>query len=281
MKELEIIGADAGRLGGDRQRYGRFGYEGCGVSYLFNFGPKNRIRCFGESAGADICFTPIIRDDLDALAFCRQLRMKKTVYVERPEDNGYRDVYLSLCSKHSKPYLATRGGKPVGYLCAANEGKTVGEFDALDVQMLADMICGWQASCGKPLEFAVAAFDVDIVRLFCATAESYRVTYPGRFKILNWQKLADVMMRVRAKTGAMLDGELALGIEGYGCIRLFVRDGVAGCEMTDGAPEITLDRLSAARLLFGPADPISVADLPPIPRSWLPLPFSWGTLDAI
>ena len=128
---------------------------------------------------------------------------------------------------------------------------------------------------------AIPAFNVEQIRLLCATAESYRVTYPSRFKILNWQGITDATMRLGAKTAPMLDGEFVLEIEGYGTIRLFVRDGKAGCERTDAAPELTLDRLAAARLLFGPTDPISVADLPPIPRSWLPLPFSWSAMDAI
>lgn len=281
MKELETIGADAGRLGGLRQRYGHFGYEGCGVSYLFLFGPKNRISCFGEKAGTDIIFTPIDREDTETLAFCRELRMRSPIYVERPSDNDYRDIYLSLCSKCCKPYLATRDGKPVGYLCAADEGKSVHELEAPDVDAFRDIVCGWQAKCGRDINLAIPAFNVEQIRLLCATAESYRVTYPSRFKILNWQGITDATMRLGAKTAPMLDGEFVLEIEGYGTIRLFVRDGKAGCERTDAAPELTLDRLAAARLLFGPTDPISVADLPPIPRSWLPLPFSWGAMDAI
>ena len=33
------------------------------------------------------------------------------------EDN-YRDIYLSLCNKHSTPYVALKNGEPVGYLAA-------------------------------------------------------------------------------------------------------------------------------------------------------------------
>ena len=67
MKMLEEMDADAARLGGLRPRYGLFGYEGCGSSYLYNFGTKNRIACFGETAGQGIEFSPIIPDDAEAL----------------------------------------------------------------------------------------------------------------------------------------------------------------------------------------------------------------------
>jgi hypothetical protein len=78
-----------------------------------------------------------------------------------------------------------------------------------------------------------------------------------------------------------LAGEWVLGIEGYGNLRLFSDGETAGCEKTDAAPELILGSLAASRLLFGPDYPEAVADVPPVPRSWLPLPFSWGALDAI
>lgn len=282
MKELEVIGADVARLGGARQRYGRFGYERCGCSYLFNFCRKNRTVGFGENAGEGIVFSPIAPDDTEALLFCRELRVRLPIYVERSTANGGIDIYRSMCSRHNRPYLATRDGKPIGYLCCTEGDKDIEELDALDTDTLVEMVCAWQArNSERGLNFAIPAFDVEALRRFCATAESYRMTCPGMFRVLNWEKLVNVMMRYRAKNGGLLAGEWVLGIEGYGNLRLFSDGETAGCEKTDAAAELTLDRLRASRLLFGPDCPEAVADVPPIPRSWLPLPFSWGALDAI
>lgn len=282
MRELERIGADAGRLGGARQRYERFGYEGCGSSYLFNFNAKNRTRGFSVTAGQGIEFSPITPKDAAALVFCRSLRMRLPIYVERPMDGGGIDIYRSMCSKNKKPYLATRDGKPVGYVCCSADGKDIGEFDATDTVTKVEMVCAWQAIAPEEtVSFSVPVFDCEALRLFCATAENYRVTYPSRFKFRNFEGITNAMMRYHARENGLIDGEWTLGIEGYGSLCLFVRNGVGGCKKTNAVPELTLDSLAASRLLFGPDCPVAVADVPPIPRSWLPLPFSWGALDAI
>ena len=281
MKMMEEMGADAGRLGGLRARYGRFGYEGCGWSYLFNFYGRNRVAGFGEDAGKGITFSLIAPDDAEALIFCSELRANSPIYVKRPTAN-IADIYRSMCSRHNRPYLAVRDGKPVGYVCCKEDDKEIEEMAALDVAMLGQIVCAWQAkNPQRGINFAIPAFDKEALRMFCATAESYRITYPSRFKICNFEGITNAMMRYHARENQLLDGQWTLGIEGYGNIRLFVRGGVGGCEKTDDAPDLTLAPRVASRLLFGPDHAAVVADLPPIPRSWLPLPFSWGALDAI
>ena len=280
VRRVEQMDVDVSRLGGARQRYGRFGYEGCGTEIIFSFEEKNRIRCFGN-AGEDLSFSPIGEADTEALAFCRELRMRETIYVERSPKNNYRDVYLSLRSKQNRPFLVSRNGMPVGYLTATESKKELGELGAPDTQTLRDIICGWQRLCGQTVTFSLPPYQTEAVRLFCKTAESFRTTYPTRFRIRNWQKLTDVLLRLAAKTRPLLDGQFILGIEGYGNIRLTVRDGNTSCEKSDEDADLTLDALAAARLLFGPCPPETVADLPPVPGSWLPLPLGWCALDAI
>ena len=68
IRRVEQMDVDVSRLGGARQRYGRFGYEGCGTEIIFSFEEKNRIRCFGN-AGEDLIFSPIEEADTEALAF--------------------------------------------------------------------------------------------------------------------------------------------------------------------------------------------------------------------
>ena len=119
------------------------------------------------------------------------------------------------------------------------------------------------------------------VRVFWSSSSNLRITPATQFKIVNWQKLLNALMRMKSKSEKMLDGELVVEIADYGKLKLFVDGEKVGCELTDEKAQLTLDRLEATRLLLGPSAPIAVADLPPIPRSWLPLPMSWNTLDSI
>ena len=85
MKELEEMGADGARLGGERQRYARFGYEPAGCSYNIIFNEKNRLKCFRD-AGKDISFRVIEKDDVEALEFCHKLIRQSAIYVERSSE---------------------------------------------------------------------------------------------------------------------------------------------------------------------------------------------------
>ena len=79
----------------------------------------------------------------------------------------------------------------------------------------------------------------------------------------------------------IIDGELTLGIEGYGNLEIFAHGSSVGARMRENAPEITLPRLDATRFLFG-LSPTLVA---PTPSAFaacaLPLPLYWNKLDCI
>ena len=62
MDGLKDINADASRLGGNRQRYNRFGYEYGGAIYKFLFSEYNRTKCFPNFKD-DIEFVKIKKDN--------------------------------------------------------------------------------------------------------------------------------------------------------------------------------------------------------------------------
>lgn len=277
MKELDRIGADAARLGGLRQRYGRFGYEMGGTVYKFTFLDHNRIRGFGETAGEGIEFAEIKADDKAALAFCCELSQKRKIHVERTVENAYP----STCSRHNTPYAAYRDGKMIGYLSASHKKDTVEEINALTCRDMIDMVCAWQKQNRVCVHFELPCYMTEEVRAFWASSNGVSIAAATQFKIINWQKLLNTLMRAKAKSEKLIDGDFVVEIEGYGKLRLFVCGENAGCEPTDKQAELTIDGRMATRLLLGPAMPAVVADIPPIPRSWLPLHMSWNTLDSI
>ena len=277
MKELDRIGADAARLGGLRQRYGRFGYEMGGTTYKFTFLDHNRIRGFGENAGEGIVFEEIKPDNIDALKVCALLSQKRQICVKRTLENAYP----SMCSRYNKPYAAYLDGKMIGYLAASSSLANVEEINALTADDMVKMVCAWQKQKHVCVNFELPCHMTEEVRAFWSSSNGLKITPSTQFKVINWQKLLNALMRMKAKSEKMLDGEFVVEILGYGKLKLFVDGDRVGCELTDEKAHLTLDRLEATRLLLGPAAPIATADLAPIPRSWLPLPMSWNTLDSI
>lgn len=280
MRELERMNADAARLGGARQRYSRFGYDGCSTVYRFHLETRNRERFF-KDAGQDITFQKIEPGDTQILAFALELAKKHSIYVERYPENEYQDVYLAMCNREKTPYVALRNGDPIGYVCASSNGLDIGEHRAISCADTVSMLCAWQRCSHAAITFEIAPFMVEELRIFSAGCESYEITYPSRFKIINWSGIVDALLKLKASYETLAEGEWILGIEGYGAIRCFVNSASVGCEKTEVTPELTLDVLQASRLLFGPMPAYSVAEVPNFVKGWLPLPLTWDFLDFV
>ena len=99
---------------------------------------------------------------------------------------------------------------------------------------------------------------------------------------MSYDRIANALIKLKKANEPLPCGELVIGIEGYGCISLYVTNSRAGCTRTDKEPDITINRATATRLLFGHLPPSAVIPITnPLISSWLPLPFSWNTLDYV
>lgn len=290
MHRLEEMGADGARLGGSRTRYARFGYEPAGLAYNITLNEKNRVKYF-QNLGAELEFREIRSGDVDLLEFCNALSRKADFYVERSSEENYRDVYLALCSKHAAPYVALKDGVPVGYLAATSnkqyigravKGREIRELRYTSVEQFLPIVCAWQRYVNDSISFQLAPYMAEELRLIVPGAENVSVASPSRFKILNYEKLADALLKLKHSKHPLMNGEFVLGIEDYGTIRLYVDGNVAGCEKSQKTPVCTVDKRTATRLLFGHLPPYaSTALSDPLLGNWLPLPLSWVTLDYV
>ena len=286
MRELDTIDADAARLGGARQRYGRFGFEPGGALHKFTITETNYKKCYAKDP--DVTFRQVNLGDTCELKFINELSKKSLMYIKRSSEDNYRDVFLALSSKHARPYIAERCGEPIGYLTAYGDNQFVGfsdygchiaEIRAHSPEDFYSISMCWQAAVGKPIEVPVSPFMKEELRIISKVAESHYMLSPSHFKFRKFENAADALMRVKAKTVDMPEGELILEIADYGKICLYNKGGRAGCEKTSAPSLITLNKNDAARLLFGIHAPEAVCDLPYIARAFLPLPLTWNTND--
>lgn len=286
MRELESVGADAARLGGARQRYARYGFESCGSSYRVEYNEINRVRCFGES-GADIEFSRVLPSDFDSLKFITEIISKKPFYVTR----GGADTdeqYRALTTKHSLPYIATRGGVPIGYLSASEReakvgsaewGELITESGAVSEDIRIEIINAWQKKLGKNISFTIAAHEQRLLSSFGACAEIMTLGIPSHFKIINFERITNALMKLKASYTDMPRGEATLCIKDYGTLLLYNTGMECGCVLTDKSADFTVDKMTAARLLYGPLLPTAFSGVPHNLAAFLPLPLSWNTLD--
>ena len=286
MHELEMIDADAARLGGARQRYGRFGFEPSGILHKFIINGTNFAKCYKKEP--DVTFRPVAQADACELKFIKELSEKSPMYIQRSDKESYRDVFLALSSKHSRPYIAERDGEPIGYLAAyadnqfvgiSDYGRHIAEIRGNSPEDVYSMVMCWQNLIGKEVDVPVSPFETELLRIFSKISEGHSAFSPSHFKFRRFEGAADALMRVKAKILELPEGECTIEIKDYGKLCFYNRGGKAGCEKTSTSPALTLEKCDAQRLIFGNLPTEAICDLPFIARAFLPLPLTWNTND--
>jgi predicted N-acetyltransferase YhbS len=281
MEEAEREGYDALRLGGQKQRYGRFGFEDLGVLYQALFSEKNRA-AFPKETYTDVTFERLTRESYEDLAYVRNLSAKSPCYVERYGTERERDVYLVLHSKYSEAYVAKRGGKPIGYLSASDGGENVGEIRGEDTDAFFSVACAWQARVGKTIRIPMAPWENEVLSHMARIAEGVQILSPSKFKLLHPDRVIDAFLKLKQRLAPLPEGELCMEIRGFGAMCLSVKSGAAECRCVQGhQAELCLSPADAARLVFGHLPAALIAQLPPYAAAWFPLPLSWNFMDFV
>ena len=281
MERAGKEGYDGLRLGGQKQRYGRFGFTDCGALYSVTFSEKNRT-AFPEADYENIVFEALTRENADDLRYARELNEKMPCFVERSAEENERDTYLVLRTRYSEAYIAKRGGIPCGYLSAADGGKSVSELRAENAEDFFAIACAWQRKTAETLTLPIAPWMKKELAIAAGTAEVISVFTPSKFKLLHPERVIHAFMKLRHTLAPMQKGELILAIEGHGTLRLAADENEALCEkIADRKPDLALSAPMAAQMLFGPLPASVFAALPPHALSWFPLPLCWNFLDVV
>ena len=285
MEEIRSMGVDAARLGGARQRYARFGFEPAGLCFKIEFNSDNANKPF-KAYGEGVEFERITKDHAEGLNFISEIIKAKRFYVKRSD----QALYPRLSTKHSAVYLAKRDGKPIGYLCTScdnqyvgvgENGRNVNEYGYINTEDFFHMITAYQRKVGQTLNITLAPHETELLQRLSDGAEYASLVSPSRFKVLNYEKLADALVKLKDRTESLSSSEAVIEIEDYGRLRIYKSDDKCGAELTDKTADITLTRAEATRLLFGHLPYFATKNVPANLRSFLPLPLSWNTLDYV
>lgn len=281
MDKLGSMGADASRLSGYRQRYNRYGYENCGTVYHMTLTERNS-QALCPLSEEKFAFSKIDQGDLQSLAFADSLYQKNGIAVVRNAATDYRDVYSSLTAWRHEPYLVTRlDGTAIGYLSVSAEQNNLAEVGAVDVDILCKILCQWQRRVNMDIQFQVAPWQTEALQKLGAVCEQMYIEAPNLFKICNWVKVTDALLKLKMSYTELPDGELIVEIEGHGNICLYVRGQEAGCVSTNRSAALKMNELTAARFLFGPMPVASVVKAHDWASAVLPLPLSWNLQDRV
>ncbi len=280
VEEIRRAGYDLSYLGGRRQRYAYFGYEVAGSTYALHFLKDNARHAF---AGQDevVSLEPAT-DDAATVAALKTLHDSQPLHCVRSTQSFYRH----LSSWHSRPILArNRDGQIVGYITPNRDNLVVNEMAALDPDTAAQIVRAWanqETECVKVLLQAPAG---PVLRRLNEFAEIIRVETGGNWQVFDWVKVVDALLKAQHAASPLPHGSVVLGIKGSAsAISLTVDADGARCQVTDREPDLSLDPLTATRLLFGPGSTSTVIAVPEsasILASWCPLPLGFSSQDHV
>ncbi len=279
-------------LGGQRQRYGYYGYEKGGTSLTFSLTKSNLRHFYRNRSIAPVSFALQEPDqvDLGNLALLRRWHSQQPIYVARPAD----DFLTILASWYGRAWLARDpAGAAIGYLVSDQAGDTVSEIIAANPEDLLSIAGSWVRQQDKAsVNFILAPWQQDAIADLGRIAEGCQVQPAGSFRINDWPLLLAALLEVKAKMQELPSGQLRLGIEDKGQVSVYelsLKDGQSSCRTcARNQADLVLDRLTATRLVLGPLPPALViahlnisSSLEKLLAAWLPLPLFWPSPDFV
>ncbi len=268
-------------LGGQRQRYGYFGYEKCGTEHSFSLDKTNLRHVYGSETSS-IHFRELQANDRTHIQGAIELHSAQPFRCLRASER----FHSLLCSWHHRPHIALApDGRMIGYLVANQSGDLVSELFAVEEgQPDLQIARAWvEKQSGNSVRFELEPWH-RLVPQLGQLAESFSTNATGNWQIFDWVSTLDALMKVRATMGPLVAGEVVIEIEGYGVLALQAEGESARCSASTKPVDLIVDAFTAHRLLCGPLPPSRVMALPTaaaVLGSWCPLPLAWTKQDGV
>ncbi len=259
-------GLDMLVLGGQRQRYGYFGFERAGFSLNCVVCSDNLRHVVGGADVSGFSFERFTGDDPEDLAFVSRLCRAHSSCILRPE-NKLADI---LRTWNSECDVIRRNGERIGYVAGS-----ILEIGLTDEALLPLVLRALFAAKGlREVTLSVAPYETERIRALRPLCEECSLQPLEMVNVLNWPRVLSALLALKASYTRLADGRATLAIDG-GKYLIEVKDGQPSVSRWDGEAELALGHLEATQLLFGLES--AVCDHPLF--NWLPLPFFMSSAD--
>ena len=265
--DAQAQGFDLLVLGGQRQRYGYFGFNAAGICLRFTVTATNLRHCTANVDSSDVTFSDLTEDRPAEVEWAYALAQSQPFFAERPRER-FLDIMHSWRSRFR---LISVGGKPVGYVMGA-----VVELVLTDENLLPKVLKALFAADGlNSVEIAVAPCQKERAAILSGLCENCKLTSMELANVLNWPKVIETLLAMKAGYETLQDGCAALAVDGE-TYTIRVENNVPSVTC-GGEAELSLTKLQAEQLLFG-VEGLAIPH--PLFRNWLPLPFYMSSADT-
>lgn len=304
IQDMKDQGVALSVLGGQRQRYGYYGYEPMASAMTLHVSRTNLTKACGkawtsETQGLEILPFDSARDELDTLYALYRTEVPITMRT--------RETFLEVCKTWGTQLYVLRDADRIqGYALVGGgrDARWINEF-ALSDPKLSVVLCAalLRDLEAQELSVQVPVWQTEAAAELMAIAEGASIEPAGLSLVLDWVQVLRVAFYIKQQTDVLSDGALNLCIQGapyqsFGatpepdpCFHIVVEGGVPTIEkghLSDPeVPSVSLAYAAAISILFTPFGRAMLASLPPEDREplartgWFPVPISHLNVDGV
>lgn len=279
IEESIRLGDDIMMLGGDRHRYGYFGFEPMGLEYSVRIRKRDLIHKGIPFENNCECI-PLTSESREAIEGIKAIH-NSLPFTPVRSDEKFCDI---MHSWHCTPYYVTEDGRFIGYFTVNRNGHSIADFrpaDCNDWYKLA--LCVFEIIDEDAFNVRVPEFDRELLNILIPVFGDIDYGHSEMFNILNYEKILRAFMSIKATYAPLCDGSVIMLIHGYRCdekIKITVKDNNISVESTDSKPDFEFEHREAERI-FGSLESESRYKLPANIAQWFPLPLFSYPADGV
>ena len=216
--------------------------------------------------------------DDNAITFARNVYHQNKVSTLR-NDNDV--MYRVMTARKNTPYLVSKNDSPIGYFALASDKKEVSEAYAVNKEAYLDTVVAISKYLNDDFSIALPQHDIDLIREMDKCAEYMSIQIPSNFNVVNFEKVIDAYIKLKASYTCLAQGSVAISIKDYGKIKIFANENDCGCVKFDGECDFELSKPDATRFIFGMHPSVSVIEPNLFAEANFPLPLSWNAQNRV
>ncbi|MBR4205272.1 MAG: GNAT family N-acetyltransferase [Clostridia bacterium] len=274
LRDMIADGIDFSILGGQRQRYGYFGYDHAGQQVEISIGNRNLRHCFRNVPFVEYELRELGEGDGELIGKAYELQRTRPMRTERA-----RAAFLDICrSWRSSLSAVLKDGEFRGYFVG-----DLKELTLLDPGAFNDVVRNYVKQRGD-VNLHIPTWDAAQIAAAAKIGGGLSLGACEMFNILRFRRVTEACLNFKAAREELCGGELSLLVHGYAgdeSFRLAVRENEVAVEpCAPEAADLELSHMEAMALLFGLWSDRRRA-LSPAVRSWFPLPLHVESADHV
>lgn len=285
LDEMREQGCDFSVLGGQKQRYGYFGYSSTVDELHFSIHKTNMRHIFGadyaERAGS-YSFGELERGSADE-KFCAELIRRSPVWCERRAE----DFKLISETWEDRSTVIYRNGEPCGYFVSNRDRTGINELELADFGDIMEVVRSIFAELSVDhLSITLPTYRAEAARPLYSLAEHFSTSPAMNLNVINYKTTLEAFARLKGSYAAIPEGAFTLGVQRGDKLekyRIEMSGDISVTDVTETAaePELSLPHLRMQEFLFSSAAGAYLGPLSAFAKALFPLPFFFANADKV